>query len=718
MTLSVGQVLENRYRIVSLLGQGGMGAVYRAWDLNLRVPVALKENLDLSTVSREQFEREALLLAQLNHPNLPRVTNHFTVAGQGQYLVMEFIDGQDLQQVLDARGRLTEAEAVPIISQIASALAYLHSRPEPVIHRDIKPANIKITSDNRAVLVDFGIAKQFAADTKTTRGAQAVTPGFSPPEQYGLGTTDARSDIYATGATLYALLTGATPVESVSRLAGATLPPPAQLTPPVAAAILRAMEMEPNNRFQAAQEFARALVSPVAVAGPGPAQPRRLGPIVAAVALVALLVVGFFVLRPLLGGNNGGDTTTTENNGDATAGEATVEASAGATLTAVAIAGQELAAAQTTATAAALTAEVAGDADGDGLSNDQETTLATDPGSPDSDVDGLKDGDEGLIYATDPTNRDSDGDLLTDFDEINTHQTNPSAGDSDGDGAADGLEAAQGTDPLLADAPDESPIDPAEPPPTDTPPPSPDTPTPPPDEEPAPELVEETIGFSAGGVPIRLYTLGDGSRVVTLVGGIHAGFAPAGVTVVERAMAHFQQNPDEIPAGVALHFIPNVNPDSDLAPGELAGRINANGVDVNRNFDCDWSANATWRGGAINAGGGPFSEPEASALQEYFLDVRPAVAIFYDARSTEGWVSPGECDGSIGDTEPLARAYATASGYVYQITDPINGDASNWLITQDIPAFFILLRDYTEFNESAWSRNLDGIRDTIALAGR
>ena len=465
MTLSVGQVLENRYRIVSLLGQGGMGAVYRAWDLNLRVPVALKENLDLSTVSREQFEREALLLAQLNHPNLPRVTNHFTVAGQGQYLVMEFIDGQDLQQVLDARGRLTEAEAVPIISQIASALAYLHSRPEPVIHRDIKPANIKITSDNRAVLVDFGIAKQFAADTKTTRGAQAVTPGFSPPEQYGLGTTDARSDIYATGATLYALLTGATPVESVSRLAGATLPPPAQLTPPVAAAILRAMEMEPNNRFQAAQEFARALVSPVAVAGPGPAQPRRLGPIVAAVALVALLVVGFFVLRPLLGGNNGGDTTTTENNGDATAGEATVEAAAGATLTAVAIAGQELAAAQTTATAAALTAAVAGDADGDGLSNDQETTLATDPGSPDTDVDGLKDGDEVLIYATDPTNRDSDGDLLTDFDEINTHQTNPSAGDSDGDGAADGLEAAQGTDPLVPDEPDDTPT-PTMPPPT------------------------------------------------------------------------------------------------------------------------------------------------------------------------------------------------------------------------------------------------------------
>ena len=109
---------------------------------------------------------------------------------------------------------------------------------------------------------------------------------------------------------------------------------------------------------------------------------------------------------------------------------------------------------------------------------------------------------------------------------------------------------------------------------------------------------------------------------------------------------------------------------------------------------------------------------ESSALRDYLLDVRPAVVIFYDARSTEGWVSPGECDGSIGDTQPLAQAYATASGYVYKITDPINGDASNWLVSQGISAFFILLRDYSELNDSAWSRNLDGIRDTIALAGR
>ena len=705
MTLSTGQVLENRYRIVSLLGQGGMGAVYRAWDLNLRVPVALKENLDLSLISQQQFEREALLLAQLNHPNLPRVTNHFTIPGQGQYLVMEFIDGQDLQQWLDQRGRLTEAEAVPIISQITSALHYLHSRPEPVIHRDIKPANIKITSDNRAVLVDFGIAKQYVAEGKTTRGAQAITPGFSPPEQYGLGTTDARSDIYATGATLYALLTGQTPVESVSRLAGATLPPPTQLSPPVARAILRAMEMEPRNRFQAAQEFATALISPALATAPQPS--RRLWPLAAAGLLVVLLI-GIFILWPLLDGGGGDTTPTAAENAAATATAAAAIAindSAAATLTAVAVAGEALAAAQATATAAALTAEVAGDSDGDGLSNDQEAARGTDPNRPDSDADGLSDGDEVLIYATDPTNRDSDGDVLTDFDEINTHNTNPTQSDSDGDGAADGLEVAQGSDPLAADAPADTP--------TPTPPPPP-----PPAEEITPVLVEETIGFSAGGLPIPLYTLGNGARVVTLVGGIHAGFAPAGVAVVEQAMTHFQQNPDEIPQGVALHFIPNINPDSDFAPGELAGRINANGVDVNRNFGCDWSADATWRGGRINAGGAPFSEPESAALRDYFQDVRPVVAIFYDARSSEGWASPGECDGTIGDTGPFAQAYATASGYVYQMTDPINGDASNWLVSQNMPAFFVLLRDYTELNESAWSRNLDGIRDTIAVASR
>lgn len=697
MALSVGQVLENRYRIVSLLGQGGMGAVYRAWDMNLRVPVALKENLDLSIVSQQQFEREALLLAQLNHPNLPRVTNHFTIPGQGQYLVMEFIDGQDLQQWLDQRGRLTEAEAVPIIGQIASALAYLHSRPEPVIHRDIKPANIKITPDNRAVLVDFGIAKQYVSEGRTTRGAQAVTPGFSPPEQYGLGTTDARSDIYATGATLYALLTGQTPIESVSRLAGSTLSYPGELTPPVARAIMRAMEMEPRNRFQGATEFAAALVSPVADLPQR--RPRRLWPV--ALLLVALLAIaGFFIMKSVLE-----PTATRVPDPPSTTNDGNVDADA--TQTAIAIAQSELSAAQSTATAGAATAAVEGDADGDGLSNEQEAALGTDPANSDTDLDGLKDGDEVLIHGTDPDNRDSDSDLLTDFDEVNNYGTDPRIGDSDDDGAADGLEIAQGRDPLAAEAI----VEPLDPDPTATP----TTAAP---VEPAVVLVEETIGFSAGGRPISLTMLGDGPRVVTLVGGIHAGFAPGGVTIVEAALAHFQANPEDIPDDIALHFILNANPDSRPAVGELAGRVNANGVDINRNFGCDWSSAATWRNAPINAGDGPFSEPEAAALRDYFLDTRPTVAIFYDARAAQGWVAPGECEGTIGDTERFARAYAAATGYEYTITDPINGDASNWLISEDLPAFFILLRDYEDVSANTFARNLDGILDTIAVARR
>ncbi|MBN2550836.1 MAG: serine/threonine protein kinase, partial [Anaerolineales bacterium] len=203
MTLSPGQTLNNRYRIVTLLGQGGFGAVYRAWDLNLERPRALKENLDTSEAAQRQFKREAQLLSDLSHPNLPKVIDHFVLPGQGQYLVMEYVEGEDLQQMLERQGPLTEAQALDWIGQVCEALIYLHSQTPPVIHRDIKPANIKITPQGKAMMVDFGIAKASAAGQKTTVGARAVTPGYSPPEQYGQGTTDAQSDVYALGATLY-----------------------------------------------------------------------------------------------------------------------------------------------------------------------------------------------------------------------------------------------------------------------------------------------------------------------------------------------------------------------------------------------------------------------------------------------------------------------------------------------------------------------------------
>jgi hypothetical protein len=266
MTLSIGQVVDNRYRIVELLGQGGFGAVYRAWDTRLERHCALKENLDPSPEAEKQFGKEATILANLNHPNLPRVIDHFTVPGQGKYLVMDFVEGEDLQQMLDRRGPLPEAEVLPWIVQICDALAYLHGQLQPIIHRDVKPANIKIAPDGQPMLVDFGIAKLYDPALRTTLGARAVTPGYSPPEQYGQGRTDIRSDIYSLGATLYALLTGEEPADSVQRLIGAAaLTPPKQLNPhisePVAQVIVRAMASEPTQRFQSADAFKAALAS-------------------------------------------------------------------------------------------------------------------------------------------------------------------------------------------------------------------------------------------------------------------------------------------------------------------------------------------------------------------------------------------------------------------------------------------------------------------------
>jgi serine/threonine protein kinase len=179
---------------------------------------------------------------------------------------MDFVEGEDLQQMLDRRGPLPETEVLPWIAQICDALAYLHGQPQPIIHRDIKPANIKIAPDGQPMLVDFGIAKLYDPALRTMLGARAVTPGYSPPEQYGQERTDIRSDVYSLGATLYALLTGEEPADSVQCLIGAAaLTPPKQLNPhisePVAQVIVRAMASEPTQRFQSANAFKAALAS-------------------------------------------------------------------------------------------------------------------------------------------------------------------------------------------------------------------------------------------------------------------------------------------------------------------------------------------------------------------------------------------------------------------------------------------------------------------------
>lgn len=282
MPLAIDQIINQRYRIVRLLGQGGFGAVYEVWDLNLDRPCALKENLELTADVSRQFEREARILANLNHPNLPRVTDHFHIENQGQYLVMDYIEGEDLDQRLQRTGRpIPQAEALQWIDQVCDALEYLHAQEPPIIHRDIKPANIRITPQNQAMLVDFGIAKVYAPATHTTIGARAVTPGFSPPEQYSRGETDERSDVYSLGGTLYALLTGHTPTDSIDQMAGNAPPLPEaaainrSVNPAVSRAIAQAMAISKQERFQSVSAFRVRLGA--AVREGGDSQPRPAG---------------------------------------------------------------------------------------------------------------------------------------------------------------------------------------------------------------------------------------------------------------------------------------------------------------------------------------------------------------------------------------------------------------------------------------------------------
>jgi Tol biopolymer transport system component len=282
MLLEAGTILYKRYKIEVELARGGMGAVYKAFDENLGVEVAIKENLVGKAEYEKQFKSEAKLLASLRHPNLPRVTDHFVIPEQGQYLVMDFIEGEDAKSILrKSHERLAVDRVVEWVLEVLEALSYLHTRPQPIVHRDIKPANIKITPSGHAVLVDFGLAKVYDVKQSTTAGAKGLTPGYAPPEQYGMGHTDPRSDVYALGATLYELLTGRVPVDGLKRLVENTPLEPIpsfnpEAPPALAEAIHRALELRIEDRFEDAAQFAAAIRS--AMKGWKPAARPKVAP--------------------------------------------------------------------------------------------------------------------------------------------------------------------------------------------------------------------------------------------------------------------------------------------------------------------------------------------------------------------------------------------------------------------------------------------------------
>ncbi len=269
-----------------------MGSIYRAVDENLGVEVAVKENLFTSEEYARQFRREAVILANLRHPNLPRVTDHFVIDGQGQYLVMDFIEGEDLRERIDRQGLLSDADAVILGIAVCDALSYLHSRQPQVVHRDIKPGNIKITLTGNIILVDFGLAKVTQGSQMTSTGARAMTPGYSPPEQYGTARTDHRSDIYSLGASLYMALTSALPEDALARAMGQIeLTRIRKHNPKVsrrlATVIEKAMELRPEQRYQTAEDFKQALVNTRVITGRRAGKEATLAPAIGGAGVVS-----------------------------------------------------------------------------------------------------------------------------------------------------------------------------------------------------------------------------------------------------------------------------------------------------------------------------------------------------------------------------------------------------------------------------------------------
>jgi len=282
MTLYEGMTLQDRYDVLRPLGEGGMGAAYLVKDGRLGRHCVIKEVLSHDTTSREQFEREARLLAQLRHNNLPVVHDYFFDQDH-PYIVMEYVEGQTLDRLRGERSAPFEPhEVLKWARNLLDALCYMHGQEPAVIHRDVKPQNVCITPGGDAILLDFGIARRLD-ETKTNTAARAFTTGYAPIEQYpkeevasylvvreyieGLRSEGIRTgpytDVYGLGATLYYALTLLRPTDARMRVLGEQLPPIGQANPDapdfLVEAVTKALALHPRERFQTAAAMLAAL---------------------------------------------------------------------------------------------------------------------------------------------------------------------------------------------------------------------------------------------------------------------------------------------------------------------------------------------------------------------------------------------------------------------------------------------------------------------------
>lgn len=664
----------DQYLIVQHIARGGMADVYLAKDVDLERNVALKVMLDVLAASDpqfvERFRREAQIVARLDHPNIVQVyTVGQTPKGQ-PYIAMQYIEGGSLRDKLkelsEREKLLTTEQGLNIVRYIALALGEAHKAD--IVHRDLKPANVLIRPDGAPVLVDLGIAAVRGGAKLTQTGSIIGTPAYMSPEQVRGQLIDGRSDLYALGVILYEILAGMRPFdadESIAVLHKQVYEEPfplrsfrPDLKPQTLSLVETALQKDPAYRFQSAGEMVKAIDDAIRAEG-------FYGPNPHATEVLTQLDDSSLVSRQRL-------VQPPDKNlpplppplpSPLPQEEKTKSAVPIWAIAALGI-----------LTLAIILFFVFRPSSEPGVSTPEGTE----------------------VIAVQPTEVPGES-----VDTLPTNSPTPT-------------EDTQ------------TPVETAVPLPTDTPMPilTDIPPTEAPTATATPDLGPETIaiGQSVRGATLEAVRLGGGENNIVMIGGLHAGAVPGSVSLAEQAIRYFQDNLPLIPDNATLYIIPSVNLDSPYSPGELEGRLNANGVDLNRNWDCRWTENAKWRGNTIPGSGGsaPFSEPETRALRDFIEDVDAKAVIFWEARATNGLTSPGSCSNSPLVSNRLAQVYGFAAGYeVADFEDltnqEINGDGTNWLDSQNVPSISVLLPDYTDMD---WNNSLAGISAVLREYGQ
>jgi len=664
----LGQQID-QYRIISHIARGGMADVYLAEDVDLERKVAFKVMLDTLAAADPQFEqrfrREAQMVAKLNHPNIVQIYNVGHTAAEQPYIAMQYVEGgalrDKLKELSNREKLLTVEQALNITRQIALALGAAHKAG--IVHRDLKPANILVRPDGTPVLVDLGIASMRGGAKLTQTGSLIGTPSYMSPEQVRGQAIDGRADLYALGVIMYEIFAGIRPFdadESIAVLHKQVYEEPLPLSKfrtDLSVATLRlvesAMRKDPAHRYQSAEQMVKDIDDAIQAEGFYGPNPQ------ATEVLMSLSDSNLISRRQLVRPPTTPPQTPSQAPQQMPQSEPREEGKIPVVPIWAAIALGVLGIGIVLFFLFRMTTSPAGD---DSVA---EITAVSTPIPPSP-------------------------------EPVEENGSNSEPADTDV--------------PLL---------------PTDTPVPLPtDTPVPLPTATAMPDLGPETtvIGHSVRGESVEAVRLGAGDKSIVLIGGLHAGAVPGSVTLARQTIAYFQDNLPLIPPDVTLYIIPSANPDSPDATGELAGRLNANGVDLNRNWDCRWVENAEWRGNVVNGSGGayPFSEPETQAIRDFIIDVDAQAVIFWQARASGGLASPGACNGTPLVSARLAQTYGGAAGYKVadfeDLTDQeINGDATNWMDSQTIPAITVLLPQYSDAD---WNNSLAGIAAVMREYGR